>query len=620
MIEKMKKLTFLVTEKEYDSFIASLRELGVVHVQQLQKGATSQELQDGMALEQRYKTALQALDIYTKTYDELAVPQAIQESTSPEALLQHIEDLQAQEQNLLHAIDALQKDIRLLEPWGNFDPAGVKRLADACARQIHFYRCSSKFFRQEWVDTCFATVVNEQDKSTYFITFSEETPDIQAEEIFLPAGSLNGFIAESKAEEEKLAAVRAELLYINANLRPELEAGLVKTQNDISLSQVHLSDERVAGDVLRLMVGWVRADKTEALVKYLERDKIFYEMEDPAYEDDVPVQITNDGYTRLFEPILRMYSLPNYHDIDPSVFFAPFFMLFFGLCLGDGGYGLLVLLGGIYLALKGTEQTKSFGRLGIWLGLATTVCGLLTGTVFGIDLTQQDWAILAPFKPYFINDNGIGPIFGYSPMMVFSVIIGFIQVLLGMVLKACKAWKNYGFAYSIGTFSWVIALLTLVAYMSLPADGSTPAYVQYVILGILGISTVGIFLYNNPSAYKNPITGPLLNIGSGVWATYGMATGLLGDLLSYIRLFALGLTGGVLGGVFNSLALDLTSSMPWYVRWLPMVLILLAGHGITFALSMISAFVHPMRLTFVEFFKNADFEGGGKEYTPFKQI
>lgn len=620
MIEKMKKLTFLVTEKEYDSFIASLRELGVVHVQQLQKGATSQELQDGMALEQRYKTALQALDIYTKTYDELAVPQTIQESTSPEALLQHIEDLQAQEQNLLHAIDALQKDIRLLEPWGNFDPAGVKRLADACARQIHFYRCSSKFFRQEWVDTCFATVVNEQDKSTYFITFSEETPDIQAEEIFLPAGSLNGFIAESKAEEEKLAAVRAELLYINANLRPELEAGLVKTQNDISLSQVHLSDERVAGDVLRLMVGWVRADKTEALVEYLERDKIFYEMEDPAYEDDVPVQITNDGYTRLFEPILRMYSLPNYHDIDPSVFFAPFFMLFFGLCLGDGGYGLLVLLGGIYLALKGTEQTKSFGRLGIWLGLATTVCGLLTGTVFGIDLTQQDWAILAPFKPYFINDNGIGPIFGYSPMMVFSVIIGFIQVLLGMVLKACKAWKNYGFAYSIGTFSWVIALLTLVAYMSLPADGSTPAYVQYVIMGILGISTVGIFLYNNPSAYKNPITGPLLNIGSGVWATYGMATGLLGDLLSYIRLFALGLTGGVLGGVFNSLALDLTSSMPWYVRWLPMVLILLAGHGITFALSMISAFVHPMRLTFVEFFKNADFEGGGKEYTPFKQI
>ena len=620
MIEKMKKLTFLVTDKEYDSFIASLRDLGVVHVQQLQKGATSQELQDGMALEQRYKAALQALEIYGKTYAGMAMPKAMDESASSEVLLQHIENLQAEESNLLHNIDALQKDINMLEPWGDFDPASIKNLSDASAQQIHFFRCSSKFFKNEWVDTYFATPINEMNKSIYFITFSEEMPDIQAEEIFLPAGTLSGYIAERKAEEEKLDAVRAELLYINANLRDVLGTGLVKVQNEISLSKVHLSDERVAGDVLRLMIGWVRADKTDELIDYLEKDKIYYEMEDPAYEDDVPVQITNDGYTRLFEPILRMYSLPNYHDIDPSLFFAPFFMLFFGLCLGDGGYGLLVFLGGAYLAWKGTEQTKSFGRLGIWLGLATTVCGLLTGTVFGIDLTQQDWAILAPVKPYFINDNGIGPIFGYSPMMVFSVIIGFVQVLLGMVLKACKAWKNYGVAYSIGTFSWVIALLTIVVIMCLPDDVKLPYFVKWLPYGILTLSSIGIFLYNNPSSYKNPITGPLLNIGGGVWATYGMATGLLGDLLSYIRLFALGLTGGVLGGVFNSLALDLTSSMPWFVRWLPMVLILLAGHGITFALSMISAFVHPMRLTFVEFFKNADFEGGGKEYTPFREI
>ena len=620
MIEKMKKFTFLVTEKEYDSFISSLRELGVVHIEQLQKGATSQELQDGMALEQRYKSASQALEVYAKTYKEMSVPQSLPESASPIELLQHIEDLQAEELNLLHNIDALQKDIQLLEPWGEFDPASVKHLSDASAQQIHFYRCSSKFFKREWVDTYFAMPINELNKSTYFITFSEETPDIQAEQVFLPAGTLSGYIAERKAEEEKLNTVRAELLYIYANLRSELESGLISVQNQISLSKVQLSDERVAGDVLRLMLGWVRADKTKALVEYLEKDKIYYEMEDPAYEDDVPVQITNDGYTRLFEPILRMYSLPNYHDIDPSLFFAPFFMLFFGLCLGDGGYGLLVLLGGAYLAWKGSENMKSYGRLGIWLGLATTVCGLLTGTVFGIDLTQQDWAILAPVKPYFINDNGIGPIFGYSPMMVFSVIIGFVQVLLGMVLKACKAWKNYGFGYSIGTFSWIIALLMFVVIMCLPTDVELPYFVRWLPTGLLILSSIGIFLYNNPSAYKNPITGSLLNIGGGVWATYGMATGLLGDLLSYIRLFALGLTGGVLGGVFNSLALDLTSSMPWYIRWLPMVLILLAGHGITFALSMISAFVHPMRLTFVEFFKNAGFEGGGKEYTPFKEI
>lgn len=108
-----------------------------------------------------------------------------------------------------------------------------------------------------------------------------------------------------------------------------------------------------------------------------------------------------------------------------------------------------------------------------------------------------------------------------------------------------------------------------------------------------------------------------LNLGSGLWATYGMSTGLLGDLLSYIRLFALGLTGGVLGSVFNSLAVDMSPQMP-VVHELVMVIILLLGHAINFGLCMISSFVHPMRLTFVEYFKNAEFDGNGKEYEPFK--
>ena len=266
------------------------------------------------------------------------------------------------------------------------------------------------------------------------------------------------------------------------------------------------------------------------------------------------------------------------------------------------------------MARKCKGDMQDYGRLAIWLGLMTVVCGLLTGTVFGIDLSQQDWAILAPVKPYFLNENGVGTIFGYSPLMVISVFIGLVQVLLGMVLKGCKAAKNYGWPYSISTFSWVVAILSALALFGLPACGVTvPTIVQYILYGVIGVSVLGIFLYNNPGSYKRPALG-------FIWATYGMATGLLGDLLSYIRLFALGLTGGVLGGVFNSLAYNMTESCPWYIRWLFMLIILLAGHGITFALSLISAFVHPMRLTFVEFFKNANFEGGGKAYDPFRII
>lgn len=620
MIEKMKKFTFLVTDKEYEGFISSLRQQGVVHVQQLQQGASSQELQQALDLESRYVAALRVLDSAAKTYQVAPHAPALGQASDSLEVLTRIENIQAEEQTLMHERDAVEKDIRVLEPWGNFDMKALQRLAQASGLTVGFFRCSSKFFRQEWADHYFAIPVNEMSKSTYFLTFSEEKPDIEAEQIFLPQESLQEKRAQLDSVLQKLDLIHGELLYIEKQLRSVLLDGQSQTRDSIQLERVHLSDERVAGDSLRLLVGWVRADRTEELTTVLDADHIFYEMEDPAFEDDVPVQITNGRFTSLFEPILRMYSLPNYHDLDPSFYFAPFFMLFFGLCLGDGGYGLLVLFGGLAVAKFCKGDVCNYGRLMAWLGMMTVICGLLMGTFFGIDLSQQDWAFLAPVKPYFLNDNGVGPIFGYSPMMVLSVIIGLIQVLLGMILKGCKAVKNYGFAYGIGTFCWVAAIILAVILYGLPACGvQLPQVVQYILMVLIGISALGIFFYNSPGSYRRPLLGLLGNIGGGVWATYGMATGLLGDLLSYIRLFALGLTGGVLGGVFNSLAIDMTSSLPVMVRWIPMILILLAGHGITFALSMISAFVHPMRLTFVEFFKNADFEGGGKEYSPFRK-
>lgn len=620
MIEKMKKFTFLVTDKEYEGFISSLRQQGVVHVQQLQQGASSQELQQALDLESRYVAALRVLDSAAKTYQVAPHAPALGQASDSLEVLTRIENIQAEEQTLMHERDAIEKDIRVLEPWGNFDMKALQRLAQASGLTVGFFRCSSKFFRQEWADHYFAIPVNEMSKSTYFLTFSEEKPDIEAEQIFLPQESLQEKRAQLDSVLQKLDLIHGELLYIEKQLRSVLLDGQSQTRDSIQLERVHLSDERVAGDSLRLLVGWVRADRTEELTTVLDADHIFYEMEDPAFEDDVPVQITNGRFTSLFEPILRMYSLPNYHDLDPSFYFAPFFMLFFGLCLGDGGYGLLVLFGGLAVAKFCKGDVCNYGRLMAWLGMMTVICGLLMGTFFGIDLSQQDWAFLAPVKPYFLNDNGVGPIFGYSPMMVLSVIIGLIQVLLGMILKGCKAVKNYGFAYGIGTFCWVAAIILAVILYGLPVCGvQLPQVLQTILMVLIGISALGIFFYNSPGSYRRPLLGLLGNIGGGVWATYGMATGLLGDLLSYIRLFALGLTGGVLGGVFNSLAIDMTSSLPVMVRWIPMILILLAGHGITFALSMISAFVHPMRLTFVEFFKNADFEGGGKEYSPFRK-
>lgn len=612
MIQKMKKLTILVTCKEYEQFLSDIRELGVLHIQELQSGATSPALQEGLALAERYSNALKALDFVSETYEfgvDVNVQQA--DATKGLTLVETIEGKLEEENKLKHRIDNVEKNIEALLPWGEFDGSSVNRLSSV-GYQVNFYCCPSKMFKAEWQDEYFAQVISEVGGKFYFVTFSTEQPDITAEKLQLPVESLSYYEKEKTGLEEALKEVRLYLYRLNKEQRGSVLAGQVENENRISLSKVHLNTESVAGDAVKLIVGWTLEEKAEEVVAYLDANRIFYEMEEPKLEDDVPVQIKNDSYSSLFEPILRMYSLPNYHDLDPTPFFAPFFMLFFGLCMGDAGYGLIILLVSLILRKKLSPEMKGYGTLGIILGAMTMVCGALTGSFLGIDLNQADWAFLAPIKPYFISDANF-TIFGYSPMMVISVIIGLIQVLLGMVMAGMKAAKLYGWKYGVGKMSWVVALLSAIACFGIPACGvALPMVVTYVLYALIGVSVLGIFFFNSPD--KNIV----VNFGSGLWDTYGMATGLLGDLLSYIRLFALGLTGGVLGGVFNQLAMDLTADLSWAIRWLPMLIILLLGHGINFALCMISSFVHPMRLTFVEFFKNANFEGGGKEYSPFR--
>jgi V/A-type H+-transporting ATPase subunit I len=140
-----------------------------------------------------------------------------------------------------------------------------------------------------------------------------------------------------------------------------------------------------------------------------------------------------------------------------------------------------------------------------------------------------------------------------------------------------------------------------------------PHIIQYLYYGFGGVGAVLVFILNNVKR------NPLINVGAGLWDAYNMATGILGDLLSYIRLFALGICSGVMGFVFNDLAIKMSGDIP-VLNILIMILIMAFGHGINIFMAVLGAFVHPMRLTFVEFYKNAGFEGGGKKYKPFKQV
>ena len=606
MITKMKKLTFLVYHKEYEEFLNSLRELGVVHIVEKQQGAADNtELQENIRLFNRLAATLKLLQ--NQKHEKNAVI-ATEGGTATRGMqvLDEVDALQTEHGKLSQQLQSYAKEKEVLEVWGNFEPTGIQKLKDA-GYIIGFYSCSEGNYKEEWETEYNAMIVNRISSKVFFVTVTKagQEVDLDVEQAKLPAYSLSRLEALYDTTEQAIEGNEKKLVALSETDIPSLKAALKELQSQIEFSKVVLSSEQTAGDKLMLIEGWARAYSKVEIEAYLNDAHVYYEITDPMPGDNVPIRLNNKGFFAWFEPICKLYMLPKYNELDLTPFFAPFFMVFFGLCLGDSGYGLFLFLGATayrLLAKKVTPSMKSIISLIQVLSASTFFCGLLTGTFFGANIYDLDWPIVQRLKHAVLMDN--------NDMFRLSLILGVIQILFGMVLKAVNQTIQFGFKYAIATIGWIILLVsTAVSALFSSSELLSMGGTAYKV--VLCISGAMIFLFNTPG--KNIF----MNIGLGLWDSYNMVTGLLGDVLSYVRLFALGLSGGILAGVFNSLAVGMSPDNV-IAGPIVMVLIFVIGHAINMFMNVLGAMVHPMRLTFVEFFKNSGYEGGGKEYKPFK--
>lgn len=617
MITKMKKLTFLVYHKEYEEFLKEIRELGVIHVSEKQQGTIEEpELQDNIKLAGRLTSTLSLFDTINNAAKKKIDADKGGDAAYGLEVLDEVERLKNEKSKLGQQLQTYIKEETGIAPWGNFTQQCIKNLHDA-GIDISFYICPENIYNSEWEDLYNAIIINKVSSKVYFVTLTKrgDCVDMDVEQVKLPRYSLTEIRTLIHQTEEAIRANDDKMASLAENATSSVKAAVKQLHNEIEFSKVLLNTEQAVGDKLMILEGWMPETKEKPLIEFLDQKGYFYREEKVELTDDVPILLKNNSFSKLYEPITRMFALPNYSEIDPTPLFAPFFMLFFGLCMGDGGYGLIIFFVCWLLKKKVAESYKGFCTLGELFGIATVIVGILTGSFFGIALDSVEWSWLKGIKEYFITEKNYAHLLGgYSPLMIFAVVIGLIQILFGMCVNAAKITKQFGLKNALSSIAWVVLLITIAIVLGLPALGvALPLLVQYALYGILGICILCVLFYNTPG--KNIFA----NFGSGLWDTYNMATGILGDTLSYIRLFALGLTGGILGGVFNTLAFDLTSTLSPVPRFIAAFLILILGHSINFGLCMISSLVHPMRLTFVEFYKNAGFEGGGKEYKPFKK-
>lgn len=603
MVTKMTKYSFILLSEQTEGFLNSIQELGVVDISRSLKPIDEQS-SEMLAEADRAKKALSILAACKDGSDK-----DFKFDGCPVDAVLETQDRIAE---IAAEIAAAKKEIAVRQPWGSFRSEDIHKL-ESQGLKLRFYSCMKKKFDPSWAEIQPLEVISETESKVFLVTVSpaEEEYSFPLEAIPAPEGSVN-------EEEEKLALLQSKFekeQQLLANLK-SCSDEIRKAYND-SLSRLDLyfaeaATEKAVDNYLTVLTGFAPTSDDKRLCASFDSMDIYYSHEAATKEDNPPVKLKNNWFAKNFEVLTGMYGVPAYDEFDPTPVLGPFFMLFFAMCMGDAGYGILLMLIALVLRLKMKDSSLGkMHRLIAFLGGMTFVVGIFLGTFFGMSILEASWA---PAWLKGLCIDGWFPdakIAGFPVQMVLAVAIGVLHICLAMIIKTINFTKRFGFKKTVATWGWTTLIVGGLVVVSLGMTEvlSAEAF-KWTIIALAVVSGLAIYVFNTPGR------NPLLNIGSGLWDTYNMVTGLLGDVLSYIRLYALGLAGGMLGNAFNIMGTMILDIPVPGVNWVFCIIILIFGHVLNLAMSCLGAFVHPLRLTFVEYFKNSGYEGSGAKYNP----
>jgi len=352
---------------------------------------------------------------------------------------------------------------------------------------------------------------------------------------------------------------------------------------------------------VNVIEGYIPTDKTDAFRKAVEKTQegaYYLELAEAKKEDvSVPILLKNGKFAEAFESLTTMYSLPTYDGIDPTPLFAPFFFAFFGMMIGDWGYGIiLMVLTGVALKIANLEKgQRLMMRFLFYLSFSTIAWGLMFGTFFG-----------AAFPGFAL----INPSTEYQKLLIVSIAFGGIHLFYALGIKAYLAirdGKPLDALYDVGF--WYMALMGAIVFLLTMVLGNLPEVLGTVSLVVMVIGMVGIIL---TGGRENET--PVGKLAGGMYSLYGIS-GYIGDFVSYSRLMALGLSGGFIATAINMMVgMLFDMGIPGMIAG---VIVFLGGQAFNLFLSALSAYVHTSRLTYVEFFGKF-YDGGGKPFKLFR--
>lgn len=595
----MVKYTFLLLKSQQERFLSRLGETGVVDVT-VSDWRPDEEQQRLIGTLSAYDVVLAKLENVRAAWEKDKEMPASAPYDSAEEAVRAAGDCSSRIDKISADISKAVKERDELAVWGDFDPAMFDRLA-AEGVELRFFVSSAKQFAPEWERDYPLVRMDGGDGNVRFVvvTQGEELHFDGAVEVRRPESSVRDKEARIAQLEGELAEARMGLARAVASVEL-IEQARDDVRDELSHSKVvSTAGEAVDGSV-SVIEGWVPEPRRAEVDEAFADEGVVVFTAEPTAEDNPPILLKNNRFARLCEMISNLYSMPGYRELDLTPFFAPFFILFVGICFGDLGYGIVTFLGALaaYFAMRKNDFARSVGALVMWCSFAAMIMGSVTGTFFGMELRSFKALENLPFL-------------GQMDMFTFALVVGLVQIIYAMFVRVYAQTKYMGFKYAVSTLGWALTVLVSALAYVLPDAGVPFGFDSPVYIALVSLFMIANIFFSSPG--KNIFA----NFGSGLWGLYNNVTGLLGDVLSYIRLFALGLSSGIIAGVFNDLAVSMSGDVP-VLKYVIMVIILLLGHTINLFMSAISSFVHPLRLTFVEFYKNAGFEGGGRAYDPYK--
>ncbi len=595
MIVPMRKTLLLCREADRPQALEALRDLGVIHLRPLEplEGRDIEQAQHRLDLAQetleqipRPESVRGARVVAPEGTVRLAIPDEAAGDRTPEEVVAVASQLLGRKGELSDVAEALETEIQRLAPLGSFDPSARAELAE---QGIHLSLWRTGLDGRPEVGE--GTAVSEvgRDRSNQFwLVAGTGTPEVtDADPVAWPERSLDALRAELDANREQQREIQAQIEGLAAE-REKLVAAVVRAEDDLRMIEARagmMVEDGVAG-----LSGFCPQDRLDQVHAAAGQHGWAVVDQEPRDCDPVPTLLRMPAWVKPIQVVLDFINVtPGYREVDISASFLVFLTLFFAMIVGDGGYGLLFLGGALLARAKFPAMPKPLLRLLLICSTATLAWGALTGTWFG--LQPEGWALIPPLREE-------------EPVMFLCFLLGSIHLTLAHAWNALRLWPDRRVLAQVG---WILTTWTMFFVARTMVLGRP---FPSIMLGALGLGVVLVVVFMTPKAklkdeWYNHVMLPLNLISNFV------------DVVSYVRLFAVGMATVAMAGAFNQMAAGMAGSLLGAVGAL---FVLLIGHGLNIALATMGVLVHGIRLNTLEFSGHLGLEWSGVRYRPFARV